>query len=410
MTAIESAILKQMYDGELHVNTYNSSGTFWPLIKKTKDFGGKNFVVVQQYADISGRSATLSNADGNVGTGSASEFTVTRSRDYAVIKTDNEDIEASIVDGQQALVDYLKQQGDSAFRKITKSIHQAAWSNGGGAIGRVTNISGTTLDLVNRFDVVNFSVGDTLVASDYDGTGTGTDRSGTAVIAAITRNNAGVATITATGNWTSGISGLTANDYVFIQGDRGAKFKGVPAWVPFTAPSSTAFYGVNRTIDVERNAGVRVNGKTLGLSMEDCLLELEAEMSVHSENDFNGVFFMHPRDRKALSSSMGARREIQNEVKNGTIGFKGFTIDGQIGEHTVLADNQVPQGYAWLLNMDTWEFKGLGTAPRLLTTGDDLSGLRVSGEDATKSRFVARGQFICNQLSSNGVVKLPSAA
>ena len=408
MTAIATAILKQMYDGDLHVNTYTASGTFWPLIKKTTNFGGKNRVVVQQYSDITGRSATFSDADANVGDGAASEFTVTRNRDFAVIKTTHEELEASIGDGEQALWDYLKQQGDSAFRKITKSIHQAAWSNGGGAIGRVTNISGTTLDLVNRYDVVNFSVGDQILASDYDGTGSGTDRTGTATIASITRNNNGTATLTASANWTTAISGLVNNDYLFIEGDRGNKFKGVPAWVPYTAPGATPFFGVNRTVDIERNAGVRIDGS--GLSIEDALLELDVEMSIHSDIEFDGVVFMHPRDRKALANSMGSRREIQNEVSNGTIGFKGFTIDGQLGTHTVLADNQVPQGYAWLLNKDSWEFAGLGVAPRLSTTGDELASLRVSGEDASKSRFVARGQFICTMLNSNGVVKLSTAA
>lgn len=411
MTAIASAILKTMYVDEISVNTYKGAGKFWPLIEKTTDFGGTNITVTQQYADITGRSASLANASTNVGDGAAAVYTITRNRDYAVVKIDHETLEASIAKSDQALEDYLKQQGDSAFRKITKSIHQAAWSNGGGAIGRVTNISSATLDLVSRYDAVNFSVGDVVYASNYDGTGTGTDRSGTATIIAITRNSGGTATLTASANWTTAITGLTANDYLFIQGDRASKFKGVPAWVPYAAPTSTAFFGVDRTVDVERNAGVRIDGSDM--SLEEALLELDAEMSIHADNDFNGIYFMHPKDRKALSAQMGSNRQIANEVTNGTIGFKGFMIEGELGEHTVLSDNQVPQGYCWLLNMDTWKFRGLGVAPRLLTTGDDLAGLRIDGsspEDASKNRFVARGQFVCDMLSSNGVVKLSTAA
>lgn len=405
MADLGVAILKQMYKPGVESNSYKTGGPFWAMLKKRTDFGGKNRVVVQRYSNPTGRSATFSNSQTNRGEGAFGEFTVTRASDYANIKLVNEEIEAAMVDGEQALAELMKLEGDAAFDQITDSLHHGLWQNGGGAVGRVGSISTTALTLLSRFDVVHFHVGQELVASDYDGTGSGTDRSGTATVTAINRST-GV--LTTDSNWTAQISGLTANDYLFVQGDRALKIKGAPAWVPYAAPTSTAFFGLDRTADTERLAGIRVDGSSG--TIEEALQLLDGEVHLHAGRMIKGSYFLNSKDYAELLTELGNSRRREASVEVAGIGFSGVYVDGPGGSHTAFADFEVPRGYAWLLDMDTWTWWGLGRAPRLLTTGDDLPGLRISNEDATESRFVYRGNLVCDKLICNGVVKLPTAA
>ena len=45
--------------------------------------------------------------------------------------------------------------------------------------------------------------------------------------------------------WTTGVSAAAASDYICQSGDLNAKIKGLAAWLPSTAPSATAFFGVD---------------------------------------------------------------------------------------------------------------------------------------------------------------------
>lgn len=89
-----------------------------------------------------------------------------------------------------------------------------------GIRGRVQSISGTTLTLCDPATTANFQtyqagtrqLGATVVASATDGT-SGTQRSGSVNISG---TNAVTGTLeSASGNWTTAISGLTAGDYLF---------------------------------------------------------------------------------------------------------------------------------------------------------------------------------------------------
>src|SRR5690606_15045282 len=60
-------------------------------------------------------------------------------------------------------------------------------------------------------------------------------------------------------------------DTLNVLGDYNAKLSGLGAWIPASAPSVTPFFGVDRTVDVTRLAGVRVSsaGKPLDEALVD---------------------------------------------------------------------------------------------------------------------------------------------
>lgn len=407
MAGLSSAILKQMYKPGVETNTYKTGGPFWAALQKTTDFGGKNKVITQRYANPAGRSATFADSQSGRAESQFGVFTMTRSSDYANIAISNEDIEAALVQGDQALAELMEHEGNGAFQQITNSLHHGLWQNGGGAMGVAGTPSTTSLPLATRSDIARFYVGQEIVASDYDGTGSGTDRSGSATITGITMTGT-TATLVTDANWTTQITSLTAGDYLFVKGDRGLKIKGVPAWVPYTAPGSTAFFGQDRTEDILRLSGTRVDGSTG--TIEEALQLLDGEIGLFSEAVPNRKGFMNTKDYAQLLIELGPSRQRQAEIEVAGVGFKGVYVDGPGGSTEWYADNEVPLGYAWSLDMDSWKWYGLGRTPRLLTTGDDLSGLRLSDADSTEARFVYRGQLGCDRLIGNGVVKLPTAA
>ena len=149
---------------------------------------------------------------------------------------------------------------DGVMRSVGDSISRNLFRDGSGAIGRVNNgsFSTTALDLVTDMDSLNFEVGMVLQVS---GTKSGGSvRSGTLTVSAVNRGAASNQ-ITMSGNL-SGWSSVAQNDYIYQSGDYDGALTGLEGWLPATAPSSTAFFGQDRTADITRLSGQRYDGSS----------------------------------------------------------------------------------------------------------------------------------------------------
>jgi hypothetical protein len=87
---------------------------------------------------------------------------------------------------------------------------------------------------------------------------------------------------------------------------------------------------------------------------------------------------------------------------NAQIGFDGIKIATAAGPITCLMDPYVPQGSAWLMQMDTWVYKSLGQAPKNLT--EETTGL-IWIPQTGSNNFIAqlgyRGTFFCKAPNKN---------
>ena len=124
----------------------------------------------------------------------------------------------------------------AGINNISASLAQSLYGDGTGAKGQSASNS-SPITLVNINDITNFEVGMVIVAAS---SATGSIRSGSGAITAVDRD---AGTITYTGTITS----LTANDYLFTQGDApnggaNVKVSGLPP-DSSSAPAPTAFFG-----------------------------------------------------------------------------------------------------------------------------------------------------------------------
>lgn len=388
-----SAALKTKYDQKYIQRICYKDNPFLALAPKDTKFDGQNRVIALRYGTPQSRSASGSVVFGSnlAKPGAYGKFTITRVSDYAVASITGETIKAS-ENNSGALMRAVSEEIDGALHSLQRSLAIAMYRNSGGAIGQVGSVSGTVLTLSQVTDVTNFEVGMTLQASADDGT-TGSLRAGTATLVGIDRING---LLTASANWSS-ITGLSNNDYLFVQGDFGIKMSGLASWLPTSVASNDSFFGLNRSADVTRLAGVQYNGS--GGPIEETLID--AVSLVSREGGTIDYVFMNNLDRASLIKSLGSK-VMYNRVESNVAGisFKVVEIEGDKGTIKVIADQNCPRGTAYGLQLDTWTLNSLGEAPQIL----DLDGnkmLREVSADAYTIRMGYYGQLSCDAPGYN---------
>lgn len=396
-TTALAAVLKQQYtQSKVNLLTY-ADNPFYAMIKKRTDFLGSNKVIAVRNAVNQSRSAQFSVANATPGQGVYNKFTITRVKDYAVAEITGEAIEASAKDAG-ALLAGLKSEIDGAIYVCMRSLATAMFRNGGGARGQIsaTSTVGTpTITLANVTDITNFEVNMTLQVSVADGT-SGAVRAGTVLVTGVDRD---LGTITCSGNWTAGIAAAAAGDFIFQNGDFGLMLSGLSAWVPSVAPGATPFFGLDRSSDVTRLAGIRYTAGAGG-AIEETLIETAARLA--REGSKPDVAFLNPLDYSNLVKALGAKviYDRAMSVDMPDIGFEAVKLMGPKGAIKVIADLNCPKGSGYMLQSNTWALETLNGAPRIL----DLDGqrmLRNSTADSYQIRVGYYGQMSCEAPGFN---------
>lgn len=399
MTSFASA-LKAHYTDERIYNMVYKDNALLALMPKMESFGGKNLPIPIIYGNPQGRSATFSTAQANKTSSKITDFVLTRNHDYSLASIDNETLEASKGDSN-AFMEAATTEIDGAINSASRSLAIAMYRTGSGSIGQCNaSVTGTSLQLKNPEDVTNFEVGQELVFSTADGGGA--IKAGNVSVTNIDRDS-GLLTVDALSAIASG-AGVAANDYIFIQGDYDSKIKGLQAWLPNTAPTSSPFFSVDRSVDVTRLAGVRYDGSALPI--EEALIG--AIHRVARESGKPSHVFMSFSKWDELAKALGSKVQyIEEAVKVGeaNLNFRGIMIHGPKGPVKVIADQNCPSDRAFLLQLDVWKLYSLGKAPRILDT-DGLKMLRESSADAVEVRVGYYAQLGCRAPGYNANIKL----
>lgn len=421
------AALKELYtdDKEYMKDLVYKENPFLALVPKNESpdgFAGKYIPVPLEYGTPQGRSHTFANAQNQQTATSLASFFVYVIEDYQLVTITNLLMEQTKTNAG-AFVDAAKLQMDGGFRNITNNIAFELFGDGTGTRGITTAAStqvggvavgGVTLPLSNSQQVVAFEVGMLLVASTTPGGAPSTD---TVMITAVNRAtgviNGTASAATLSGNWAIG-SGAA---YLTISGDlptTGASntgsfeaLSGLAAWIPVTSPSVTdSFWGVNRSADPTRLAGLRYNAQayTIEEGMTNALAFL------NREGGKPDLAIMDFASYAALVNSLGAKVQyVQVKHDEVEVAFEGITFQSAYGRVTVLADRSCPPQTCYLLTMATWKLRSLGKVPHILTYGmEGLEGLRVGNADALEIRIGYYGNLICAAPGWNCVVQLSS--
>lgn len=394
-----AAALKQHYVDFTVKNLVYKNNPFHATVRKDEKFGGLNMPLPLIYGNPQGRSATFANALAQKTNSQIKAFTLTRVSDYSLANIQNEVLEASQGDSD-AFMRAATTEIDGAIQAATRSLAGAEYRSGTGSIGQISagsTVGSPTITLANINDIVNFEVGMTLAVSATDGAA---NRVGSVVIVAINRSTG---TLTASGNWTAGIAAVAVGDYIMVAGDLNAKVSGLDAWLPMPGVlTSSPFFGVDRTLDSTRLAGVSKDYS--GVPIEEALVDLAA--SIGREGGLPDKCWMDFSNYANLEKALGSK-VIYQTVKDpeGIVGFEGIKVHGPKGPITVLPDLNAQSDRMYMLQSDTWALYSLGMAPKLLKS-DGMEFLRVSSADAVEVRCGYYAQLGCVAPGWNGVGKL----
>lgn len=401
-----NAALKELYDGQVVENLVYADNPFLAMVPKSTDFGGKYKPVPIITGVSQGRSSTFSNAQGNQTPVQIESFLLTRASDYSIATIDNQTMMASKTD-RMAFLEGSKLVIDGAIRSATNSLSSALFRSGTGSIGLIASggITAGVITLSDPTSVTQFEIGMTLQANASDGGAT--PRSALGYVVAINRTSS-TPTVTVSATGQGGAAGSptswAAGDYLLVQGDNNAKIKGLAGWIPATAPtSSDLWFGVNRSVDATRLAGVIYSGSAQ--SIEEALVD--ASSLTAREGGKPKFFVTNYASYAALEKSLGAKVQyVQQTHTTAEIAFRGILVNGANTQIEVFPDRSCPQQVGYLLQMDTWKLECLGDAPQILRYGDGLEMLRVYNADAGEVRVGYYAQLRSNAPGWNATVAL----
>jgi len=419
------AALKELYtdDKDYMKNIVYSKNPWLAMIPKNESpdgFAGKYIPVPLEYGNPQGRAHIFANAQNQQTASDVVSYFVYAVQDYQLVTITNLLMEQT-KSNAGAFVDEASRTMDNGFRNLSNNMAFELFSGGTSSRGQIgsggVSVSGTTLSftLLNTQSVVNFEGGMTLQASTTDG-GAALTGSGSAVLAAqVTSVNRGTGAITAVVVQDTYSSTWAANDYLQVYGDIGTAgastiagmlgLSGLAAWVPSSDPLSTDnFWGVNRSADPTRLAGLRYNASAQSIA-EGLTSALALGNREGAAFDLIIIDFL---SYSSLINELGAKVQyVQLEHDEVEVAFEAIHFHSAYGKIPVLADRSCPQQTAYCLTMDTWKLRTLGKAPHILTYGmEGLEGLRVGNADALEIRIAYYGNVINSAPGYNMYVQL----
>lgn len=399
------ALLKQHYTSDRIYKMLYEDQPLLALSPKSTDFYGRNLPVPIIFGTGQGRSASFARAQTRAAATRAlsEDFLLTRVNDYALAHLSNEVIRAARANAD-AFVSAATTELDGALMNLKRSMGQAMYRSGLGEIGRVGSFSTTTITLANIQDVVNFEVGQELeVASAVDAASRAFGSSGNGLIITAVNRDSGVLTFGFNvDDATNGIPAIAANDFIFVRGDHNAavrvKLAGLGAWVPTSAPTSTAFFGVDRSVDVTRLGGIR---QTAGAKpIEEALVD--AAMRVGREGFTLDHFFMSHDKMGQLIKALGAKVQYVEMQATAQVGFRGVLINAGNAQVKCVADVNCPDNLIYGVKLDTWKLYTMGDVGFIGPEGSD--GMSLPTADGVEYRMGYYGNLACRAPGANCVI------
>jgi hypothetical protein len=275
----------------------------------------------------------------------------------------------------------------------------AIYGDGSGAIGSIAaepaEAASTVVTFNNVEDIVKIEVGQTIqfrsgaTVRSFDGTIT------SGLVSAVNRDT-GAFTV-AVAYTASGT--IAANDTCNVVGDYNQKLSGLAAWIPSSAPGSTPFFGVDRSIDTTRLGGVRITSS--GKPIEEALVDGARRIGREGLGNPNYVFSGFSR-YAALDKSLGSKVRYK-DVEVAGISFRGIEVSGPQGTMTVIPDRDCPENRMYMIDMSTFGYYSL-KEPVMLLNQDGNKMLREASADALECRVGGYGQLGCTSPGSSGVL------
>jgi hypothetical protein len=399
-------MLKTLYTKDKVQNLTFKENPLLADLPKAEDFYGESFTQPLIYGNPQGRSATFATAQGNKGNSKSAKFIVTRSKDYGLVSIDNETILASQNDAG-AFVSARKAEIDGMFSEMANTLAVDLVGTGSGKRGQVSasqNVALTVVTLADAHDIVKIEVGMAFVLSAADGGGS--VRSGKAWVISVDRK-AGTFVVSNTQGGSATalstcIAAAAASDFIFVEGDYDSKIKGLKSWLVYGGPSSGAFFGLDRTTDPQRMAGV-YEDFSAAATVEEALID-GAKLMKRYGSSIDRVWISEDK-MSDLIKSQGSKVQYVDVAQSAEIGMRGVRLQTGKGVVDVFSDRNIALTDCFMLQRNTWKLKTLGGCPMILNM-DSLEALREATADAIEVRIGYYGQLVCSAPGYNGIFKI----
>lgn len=412
-SANQIAALKELYvdDKDYMKNIVYAKNPWLAMIPKNESpegFAGKYIPVPLEYGNPQGRAHVFANAQNQQTASDVVSYFVYAIQDYQLVTITNLLMEQT-KSNAGAFVDEASRTMDNGFRNISNNMAFELFSGGTASRGVVSSagvsLSGGVLSftLANSQLVVNFEQGMTLQATATDGGAALQNTPGTIDAIQVITVNRGTGAIT--GTVVQGAPGTSwgAGDFLQVLGDIGIAgsttisgmlgLSGMAAWVPVVdPPANDNFWGVNRSADPTRLAGLRYNASSQTIS-EGLTSALGFGNREGADFDLIILDFV---SYTTLVNELGAKVQyVQLEHDEVEVAFEAIHFHSAYGKIPVVADRSCQAQTAWVVKTDTWKLRTLGKAPHILTYGmEGLEGLRVGNADALEIRIAYYGNVV----------------
>lgn len=382
------AALKELYSGQTVQNlVYDKScRPLMSALKKNKDFSGRKMLLPVIWEDVGGLSYSFSQAQTNVAASEIEAFEIDVTRMYTVARIEGEALLRSRHD-KGAFLKGLKHLVDSAINRCANKVESMLFRSQSGDIGTISSIASNVITLTNKGDVFNFFVNQELVFAAS--VSAALRDSGTSATVTAVDRGAGTVTIDATP------TGVTTSDVIFNEGDYASSsdtnlVAGLASWLPLSAPSSTAFLGVDRSQD-SRLGGLRISGSLSDI--EGSIIEAAALLGRESAATPDVCWMSYDVFRR-LVNELGAKVE-RAPGGTGTGGYREIEIYGPKGVIKCRPAAGCPEGLAYLLSMKCWQLVSMGEPVQILKE-DGLMISRMASADSYEVRVASWVQLGCD--------------
>lgn len=397
LTAATAALKQRFAPDAMKLLVYQKN-PFFAALKKQENMGGTNLKVPVRLGINQGQSSVFSTAQTNAYAPNFKAFEITRDSYYTVAQISGETV-ASTKGDLNAFVDLVALELSDSLLSHTDDLAGQLFRDGTGSIGAISNAMGATtgvITLTEPDDVTQFEVGQVLQAR----TGTASPHAALGYVISVNRP-AGTITVSAVGQGGAAgdPSGWLQNDLLLIQGTNNLVIDGLAAWLPTTAPgSSDNFFGVNRSQDRSRLAGVVYDGT--GMTIQQALINGFALGSREGAEPDMG--FCSYDTFAALVNELGSKVQYTNPQATtlGGIPFKGLELYANHGTIKIMPDRSCQSGVVYGLTMSSWALASAGGAPMVDEFGQGM-WLRQSSADGYELRVKSYAQLYCNAPGHN---------
>jgi len=410
--------LKEYYNGQAVPHLAYDTHPLLAMLPKEENWQGKYIPLPLIYSDSQGRSASFSAAQTAGATWPASqaaslagiEFQLTRKKDYSIAQLDRETMQAS-AGSVGAFVKAASAYVDSAVQSLSRSLSQKLFRSGTGSLFQsdATGIAAGTFTVTcqNIDDIVQIEVNQALSMGTVDGAAlAGSSATIPVFVKSVNRDN-GTFVVSGSVGGAAGVgsSGLSTATQYFVypfgdaaNGVANVAISGLAAWIPSVAPTSTAFFGVDRSVDTTRLGGVRYNGSAQPI--EEALIDMS--MRLFREGAKPSMAVLSVASFGALDKALMGKVQYVDVEKAG-IGFRAIQLTGPSGPIKIFADIDCPTKTTYMLTLSDWVLGSLGKAPEIQEDWTSGQILRVPNADQGEVRCSYYAQLGCRAPGRSGV-------